>query len=191
MRVDDLKKHAVNDKQKKLEKRKKLLITIFSTFMFAIIVLIVWIILFKNTSRINVYEDSRLKFKFDSSWTLSRSNSDNISLVHKTKSFIDIKISKLLSNNLNDNMESFADEVKFDIKKQNSSYKLIKEDQKIVSKNMYIAYRMLYESDDTQCLVVILRKDDYLFIVNYTSKDEYFDILLNNFEVILSSFELR
>ena len=191
MKVDDLKKHAKKDRQKELDKKKKLLVTIFIIFFIAIIVLTVWIILFKNTSRINTYENTFLKVKYDSSWTLSRTDDDSISLVHKTNSYIDLKINKLQSKSLNSDISSIADEVKYDIEKQSSNYKLLKEDVKIVSKNEYDAYRILYENGDNQSLVIVLRKDDYIFIVNYTAKDIYFDILLDSFETILSNLELK
>ena len=191
MRVDDLKKKAKKDRQKELDKKKSLLMTIFFIFLIAIAILIVWIIIFKNTSRTNTYENTYLKVKYDSSWTLSRNVTDSISLIHKTNSYVDIKINKLQSNSLNSDISSIADEVKYDIKKQNSNYKLLKEDTKVISKNRYDAYRILYENGDSQSLVIALRKDDYLFLVNYTAKDEYFDILLDSFEAILTNLELK
>ena len=191
MRVDDLKKKAKKDRQKELDKKKSLLMTIFFIFLIAIAILIVWIIIFKNTSRTKTYENTYLKVKYDSSWTLSRNVTDSISLIHKTNSYVDIKINKLQSNSLNSDISSIADEVKYDIKKQNSNYKLLKEDTKVISKNRYDAYRILYENGDSQSLVIALRKDDYLFLVNYTAKDEYFDILLDSFEAILTNLELK
>lgn len=191
MRVDDLKKKAKKDRQKELDKKKSLLMTIFFIFIIAIAILIVWIIIFKNTSRTNTYENTYLKVKYDSSWTLSRNVTDSISLIHKTNSYVDIKINKLQGNSLNSDISSIADEVKYDIKKQNSNYKLLKEDTKVISKNRYDAYRILYENGDSQSLVIALRKDDYLFLVNYTAKDEYFDILLDSFEAILTNLELK
>ena len=191
MRVDDLKKHAKVDRQKELDKKKNLLMSIFVIFLVAIVILAAWIFLFKNTSRINKYENNFLSVKYDSSWTLSKTTDDSISFVHKSSSYIDIKINKLKSNNLNSDISAIADEVKYDIEQQNSNYKLLKEDTKIISKNRYDAYRMLYENGDNQSLVIVLRKDDYIFIVNYTAKDIYFDILLDSFETILTNLKLK
>lgn len=191
MRVDDLKERGKNTRQKELDKRKRLLVMITSTFIIAIIVLIGWIVIFKNTDRINTFEDNNMKFEYDSSWNISRNSNETISLMHKTNSFVDLKVSKITSNNYNSSISSISDEVKYDIEKQDSKYKLLKEEEKKIGKKGYDSYKMLYENEDSQTLLIVLRNQERLYIVNYTAKNEYFDILLDSFQTIIGSLELK
>ena len=191
MKVDKLQEKVKSSRQSELDKKKRLLIVISITFIVAIAVLLVWIFLFKNTSRLREFENDYITFNFDASWTVSRNREDIISLTHETKSFVDIKFSKIVSEHLNDSIASFADEIKYDIEKQNSNYKLLKEEEKEISKNKYKTYKLLYESEDSQTMVTILRNEDYLFVVTYTANNKYFDILLDSFQTILGSIELK
>ena len=191
MRVDDLKNKGKNTRQKELDKRKKMLVMVISTFLIATIVLIGWIVIFKSTDKINIYEDNNMKFEYDSSWSISRNSNDTISLTHKTNSFVDLKVSKITSNNYNSGISSISDEIKYDIEKQDSKYKLLKEEEKKIGKKGYDSYKMLYENEDSQSLVIVLRNQERLYVINYTAKNEYFDILLDSFQTILGSLELK
>ncbi len=191
MRVDDLKGKGTNTRQKELDQKKKLFSIISLTFVISIVLLILWILIFKNTSRIRTFKNEYLSFEYDSSWTVSRNNKEVVSLTHSTKSFVDIKISKLATNYLNSDISSIVDEVKYDIEKQDSNYKLLKEEKKDISKNKYNSYKMLYENGDSQSLVIVLRNKEYLYVINYTSNNEYFDILLDSFQTVLGSIELK
>ncbi|MDD6878721.1 MAG: hypothetical protein PUD59_00615 [bacterium] len=191
MRVEDLQNNAMPSRQMELDKKKKLLRSLSIVFIIAIITVGLWVYFFKLNSYTKKYENNYLSFKYDTTWKVIKDDKTLVSLSHETKSFIDINITNLTSNNINSNIESIIDEVKYDIEKQNSDYKLINEESCIISENKYEAYKMLYESSDSQSLVVAFKTDNYLVVFNYTSSNNYFDILLDSFQLTLGSLILK
>jgi len=178
-------------RQKKLYIKKKILQGLSITFGIAILVLLVWIIFFQKQSYIKTYENQYVSFKYDTTWKISKQDIGSISLTHQTNSIVDIKVSNLTSKYLNSKMEDIVEEVRYDIEKQNVGYKVLKEEKKIVSDNMYEGYKILYENGESQSLIIILREDNHLCVINYISNNEYFDILLDSFHLILSNLKIK
>lgn len=186
-----LKKQPTLKRQEKLDKKKKLLKRLTFIFLTAIVILLLWIVLFKNRIYIKKYENDNFSFNYDSTWTLSKDSNNNIGLTHKTNSLITIKRSNLTSKNLNSSIENIADEIRFDIEKQNTSYKLLKEEVKNISKHKYESYKMLYENDESQSLVVLIKNDNYVYVINYISSNNTFDIVLDSFQTVLGTLEFK
>lgn len=178
-------------RQERLNKKKKLLRGVSLTFLIAILLVILWIIFFKNRSYTREYDNKYFSFKYDTTWKVSKEESSSVSLVHKTDSIVDIKINNLGSNYLNSEIEQIVSEIKFDIEKQNSNYKLLKEEKMSLTNYAYEGYKILYENGDSQSLIVILRNDNYVCIINYISNNVYFDMLLDSFQFILGSIKLK
>lgn len=191
MSVKKKRKNSNKKRQEILNQKNKLLKSITLIFVIAIIVILCWILLFKNKSYVKNFENDYMSFNYDTTWKINKQNASGVSLVHKINSFIDIKITNLSSNLINSDTQTISDEVRYDIEKQNSNYKLLKEEKKMVSENNYEAYKLLYENGESQSLVVILKNNNYLYVINYTSNNEYFDILLDSFQFILGSLELK
>lgn len=186
-----LKQGAKLKRQEKLEKKRKMLKKISITFMIAFLVVLIWIIFFKNRSYNHTFENDSLSFDYDSTWKVSKNETNSISLTHKTDSIIDINISTLNSNYTNSSIEQVVDEVKYDIKNQKSDYKLLKEEKQNITQNNYEGYKMLYENKDNQSLIIALKKGTTLIVINYISKDKYFDIVLDSYQGILSSLTIK
>lgn len=186
-----LKQGAKLKRQEKLERKRKMLKRISITFMIAFLVVLVWIIFFKNRSYNHTFENDSLSFDYDSTWKVSKNETNSISLTHKTDSIIDINISTLNSNYTNSSIEQVVDEVKYDIKNQKSDYKLLKEEKQNITQNNYEGYKMLYENKDNQSLIIALKKGTTLIVINYISKDKYFDIVLDSYQGILSSLTIK
>ncbi len=186
-----LKQGAKLKRQEKLEKKRKMLKRISITFMIAFLVVLIWIIFFKNRSYNHTFENDSLSFDYDSTWKVSKNETNSISLTHKTDSIIDINISTLNSNYTNSSIEQVVDEVKYDIKNQKSDYKLLKEEKQNITQNNYEGYKMLYENKDNQSLIIALKKGTTLIVINYISKDKYFDIVLDSYQGILSSLTIK
>ena len=191
MRVDDLEERALETRQQTLDKKKKVLISLSIVFVVSIVIIILWIFLFKKSTYIRTYKDETFSFKYDTTWKITQEKDNIISLTHKTKSIIDIKISALPTNYINNDISIVVDEVKFDIEKQNVGYKLLKEEKSIISENKYEAYKLLYEGEDSQSLIVVIKNDNCLFVINYISKNEFFDILLDSFQLVLGSLKFE
>ena len=185
MKKQDLKRLEV------LKKRKKLLQNLSMIFILAIIIIILWIVFVKNTAYMRSYNSDYMSFNYDSTWTLSKDNNNYIGLTHKTNSLISIVTYSLTSKNINLGIESLADEVKFDIVKQNTSYKLLKEEKNYITENRYDCYKMLYEDDTSQTQVIVIKNNNNLYVINYTSPNNTFDIVLDSFQTILSSLKFK
>lgn len=191
MRVDDLEERGKETRQQDLNKKKKFLVTLSIIFVVSIIVVVLWIFIFKKNIYIRTFSDETISFKYDTTWKITRETDNIISLTHPTNSIIDIKISALPTNYINNDINVVVDEVKFDIEKQNVGYKLLKEEKNIISDNKYEAYKILYENGDSQSLIVVMKNNNYLFVINYISKNEFFDILLDSFQTVLGSLEFK
>lgn len=191
MRVDDLQKKVKQSRQIKLDKKKKYLRNLSFIFIISIIVVTAWIFLFKLNSYTKKYENNYLSFEYDSTWKVIKDDKTTVSLTHNTKSFVDIKITNLTSNNINKSIDNIVDEVKYDIEKQNSRFKLINEEPCFLTNYMYEGYKMLYETKESQSLVVSFKTDNNLIVVNYTAYNDYFDILLDSFQLTLGSLHLK
>ncbi len=174
-----------------LKKKKKLLQKLSLIFIVAIVVVVLWIIFIKNRTYTRKYTNDYLSFNYDSTWTLSRDNNNYIGLTHKTNSLISIVTYSLTSKNINLEIESLADEIKFDISKQNTSYKLLKGEKSYITENKYDCYKMLYEDDSSQTQVIVIKRDNNLYVINYTSPNNTFDIVLDSFQTILSSLKFK
>lgn len=187
-------KKMKKEEQKRLDllkKRKKLLQNLSMIFIVAIIIIVLWIIFIKNRTYIRKYDNDYMSFSYDSTWTLSRDNDNYIGLTHKTNSLISIVTYSLTSKNINLGIESLADEVKFNIAKQNTSYKLLKGEKSYITNNKYDCYKMLYEDDSSQTQVIVIKRDNNLYVINYTSSNGTFDIVLDSFQTILSSLKFK
>ena len=119
MRVDDLIEMHTETRQQILDKRKKILVSLSLIFLIAIVIVALWILLFKKTVYTRTYKDERLSFKYDTTWKITNSRDNIISLIHSTNSIVDIKISALPTNYINNDTTIAVDEVKFDVEKQN------------------------------------------------------------------------
>ena len=159
--------------------------------MIAFLVVLIWIIFFENRNYNHTFENDSLSFDYDSTWKVSKNETNSISLTHKTDSIIDINISTLNSNYTNSSIEQVVDEVKYDIKNQKSDYKLLKEEKQNITQNNYKGYKMIYKNKDNQSLIIALKKGTTLIVINYISKDKYFDIVLDSYQGILSSLTIK
>jgi len=184
-------KRPQKKRQEILNEKNRLLKSITFIFGIAIIVIMCWVLLIKNRSYIKTYENDYFNFNYDTTWDIKKQDNNSISFTHQTNSFVDIKVSNLSSNFINSDIQSISEEVRYDIEKQNSNYKLLKEEKKEISNKKYEAYKILYENGDSQSLIVIFKNSNYLCVINYTANNEYFDILLDSFQFILEEFNLK
>lgn len=176
-------------RQERLDKKKKLLRGASLTFIFAIILVILWIIFFKNRTYLKEYESKYLSFNYDSTWKISKKDTYSASLTHRTDSIINMKVTKIGTYYKSGDLKRIASEVKYEIEKQNAKYKLLKEEDS--STNSKEIYKILYENSDTQSLIVIIKGDNYVCVINCIAKDKYFDMLFDSFNTIINSVKIK
>lgn len=157
-------------------------------FVIVLLVILLCILLFVGKAKLSkkVYESEYYKVSYDSTWKKDKDN--GFSLEHR-KSGSKISFDyKILDNNYMDvDLKNIINDVLYEIEKQNEGYSKIKQNKK---KFKYDCYQVLYESEDEQSLVTILKKDNVLMFIVYNATNEYFDILLDNVEVIINNVEI-
>ncbi len=134
------------------------------------------------------FSNNDFKIKYDSTWK-AVDKKQGIKLKHrKTDSVLNIQCKILESNYIDTKLSDIISDIVYSIEMQNTDYKLI---NKLNSSNdEYESYSYLYENNDSQALVTIYKKDNKLVIVYYNAQSEYFDIVLDSVDNILSSIEI-
>ena len=89
-----------------------------------------------------------------------------------------------------DKIDNFIDNIKIQLQDENASYSLIYEGKATVTEKEYDVYQLLYENDNNETLITVIKRNDKLFIIQYTAENKYFDMLLDNVKNMLWSFEI-
>lgn len=160
-------------------------------FILIIIIIFLTMITFILLGTAKKYEGKNMALKYDNTWISMKEGLNKITLTHKTGGRLDINVSELDNEEVSQTIGEFALNVSSQIEDLGSSYKLIvKEKTKITNKG-YLGYKMLYENEDAQCLVMVYRYDDNLVVITYTAKNESFDILLDGVNNMVYNLEMR
>lgn len=164
---------------------KKVKIIIVLVLLLAVIGTISIII--ASRVKIKDYSNSNFKVSYDTTWKVKNSG-EELYLVHKkTKSELKIQCKVLDSNYIDTSLSDLIDDIIYSIEEQNSDYKLINRSENVSQK--YDSYAYLYEKDDEQVSVTILKKDAKLLFISYEADTKYFDILLPSVDDVLRSIE--
>ena len=156
-----------------------------------IIICIVCLLQLNNDLKVISLEDKNYRLEYDSRWKVKEKENDYIILNHKpSKSTLKIEIIKLYNEHQYDSIESLVDEIIYNIHEQNENYKLISKLDGFFTKYGYSGYKMLYENDEEQVMVITFKKDDKLVVAIYESKHKYFDILLDSVQNIIYNFNI-
>lgn len=178
-----------------LYKKYKFIIII----LLCIIIVSIGIIIFFSfeSTPIKEFKNDYYSFIYDNSWNIYEKKDKEITLKHSSESSLHIEIIDLEDDYKYLSIEDILDELLYDIEKQNTKFKLISKNKDSITKNQYDGYKMLYENDHTQAMVVVYKKSDKLIIFTYESTNDYFDILLDSvhniiyyFDTVEQSFEL-
>lgn len=134
------------------------------------------------------YNDDNFSVKYDSTWKVE-DDVDQLKLQHKkTDSVVRIQ-TKVLSSIYNDvSLDNIINDIMNSIESQNVNYKLINRMDNPTEE--YESYSYLYERGMIQVMVNVYKKDNKLVIVYYESNSEYFDIVLDSVDTLLSTLKI-
>lgn len=175
---------------KKLKKYKFLLIPAIAIIAIGIIALIIFANKKANIKE-NIIETENYIMKYDETWEVQEKNDTSAILNHEDNAQIKLNISEIEEEYQYSEMEDIIDEIIYNINKSNSEYKLIKKEEKKLTKNEYDSYRLLYENDTNQILISTFKVGEKLITITYEAENEYFDILLDSANTIINSFEIK
>ena len=174
-------------KMNKLLKKYGLL---FLLGILTLVVLITTIVTLANSEDMKSYQGELFSVNYDSTWKIKSKKDGLLELVHrKSKSTLVIEETTLQDEYQYSVIDDLIDELSYSISSQNKDYKLLSKDKATVGKDNSDGYKLLYEDDKSQILVVITKKGEKLRLFTYSAKYEYFDMVLDSAYNIIDSYE--
>ena len=172
-----------------IKKYRIAILSCLGILIVGLLILFVVLSLF-NPTEIKEYKNDKYAFKYDTSWKIKEKKDESIKLVHNKDSEINIQIVSLEEEYKYSTSDDILDELLFSLEKQNSSYKLLSKEKDLITKYKYDGYKLLYENEERQVLVIMGKKADKVLLVIYEATNEYFDILLDSVQNIVYEFQL-
>ena len=149
-----------------------------------VIALLAAYVIISSKVRIITVSNANFRVSYDTTWRV-KDKKDQLYLVHKkTKSELKIQCKVLEDNYIDTNLSDLIDDIIFGIEEQNEDYVLINREES------NSVYSFLYENNDKQVLVRIIKKDNKVIIAYYEAESKYYDIVLDSVEIILDSLEI-
>lgn len=186
-----MKKIKVKTKLKKFYKKNKLIInTAAIVFIVGAIILTTFLVI-ANNNKLKEYSTDTYTIKYDKSWKIKNKTQNTIELKHKSKSKINIEIVTLKEENKYLESEDLIEELLYSIGIENKEYKLLQKQESNITRYNYNGYKILYEKEDNQVLVVLAKKADKVLLFTYEAKNDYFDIVYDSVQSILYNFKIK
>lgn len=144
---------------------------------------------FKDDSSIKEFKNNNYSLKYDLSWKINSKKDKTIILEHDKGAKLKIEVIDLVEEYKFSTVDYMLDELLYNIETQNKEYKLLYKNEETVTKNKYDGYKMLYEAEGSQVIVLICKKNDKLIMFTYEAINNYFDILLDSVQSIIYNFD--
>ena len=135
------------------------------------------------------YNNDYYSVSYDGSWHIVKASDEKLVLSHG-KGSITFNIIELNDNKIYLDIDSLIDDIKYDIEKENTSYKLLSQEKTYLTKNHFLGYSYLYENKDKDIKVSVYKDGKYLVIITYEAGINYFDMLLDSANNIIYNFKL-
>ena len=181
---------------------RKKLYDIYKKYKIAIIIALVivlvgilFIVLFNlliSNSKLIALDEKNYSLKYDSSWKIKEKKDNYVSLNHKSsKSLLKIEVIDLDKEYKYSDIDDLIDEIVYNIGQQNKTYKLISKQKDIFTKYEFKGYKLLYETDTEQVMIMTFKKSDKLIVASYEAKNKYFDMLIDSVQNIVYNFNTQ
>lgn len=153
-----------------------------------LLILCVFLLFFDVSNKKSEYSNQYYKIKYDSTWKIDKKNDNDLVLEHKkTKSLLTINYKIVEDDLLDISLENLVNDLSYSIQEQNKNYKLL---SKNIKDYKYEAFEFLYEDEEEQALVTIIKKDNVLLFVTYNAESDCFDIVLDSVNSIINTLEI-
>ena len=153
-------------------------------------VLITTIVVLSNSEDMKSYKGKLFSISYDSTWKVKSKKDNILELVHrKSKSSLVIEETLLQDSYQYSVIDDLIDELSYSISNQNKKYKLLSKAKTKVGKDNSDGYKLLFEDDKNQIMVVITKAGANLRLFTYSAKYEYFDMVLDSASSIMESYE--
>lgn len=154
-----------------------------------VLVGILCLTLLKSNSKLIALDEKNYSLKYDNSWRIKEKKDNYVSLNHKSsKSLLKIEVVNLDKEYKYSDIDDLIDEIVYNFGKQNKTYKLITKQKDIFTKYEFKGYKLLYETEIEQVMIMSFKKSDKLIVASYEAQNKYFDILLDSVQNIVYNF---
>ena len=176
---------------KKLIEKKIIIIFIVMIIIFFTAILLL-IILNKNKTKIYEINKNNFSLKYDNTWKIEKEDENEINFIHKKSgSKFNVKINEIEEKYQYKTLDEISDSLLYNLREQNPNYKLIQDEKTQVTKNNFEAYKLLFETDNSQAEICYYKQGNSIVMFTYEAKFEYFDILLDSVNSIINDFVLN
>lgn len=177
--------------KKIIDKLKKYKLVIIIALIIVIIgTTLIFTLNSKNMS-MYAFDNNYYDFNYDKTWQIKDKSDLSVSLNNKDKASLNIELINIDDEYKYSDLTDIIDDLLYTINSQNSNYKLISKKEDKVTKLEYSGYKLLYENDESQAMITILKNGDKVVVFNYEALNKYFDILLDSVQNIIYNFALK
>lgn len=170
-------------------KKYKIAIIIASVIVLVGILPLTLFNVLKSNSKLIVLDEKNYGLKYDNSWKIKEKKDKYVILNHKaSKSLLKIEVIDLDKEYKYNDIDDLIDEIVYNIRKQNKTYKLISKQKDIFTKYEFNGYKLLYETKTEQVMIMTFKKGDKLIVASYEAKNKYFDMVLDSVQNIVYNF---
>ena len=170
-------------------KKYKIAIIIASVIVLVGILPLTLFNVLKSNSKLIVLDEKNYGLKYDNSWKIKEKKDKYVILNHKaSKSLLKIDVIDLDKEYKYNDIDDLIDEIVYNIRKQNKTYKLISKQKDIFTKYEFNGYKLLYETKTEQVMIMTFKKGDKLIVASYEAKNKYFDMVLDSVQNIVYNF---
>ena len=170
-------------------KKYKIAIIIALAIVLVGILCLVLFNVLKSNSKLIALDEKNYSLKYDNSWKIKEKKDNYVSLNHKSsKSLLKIEVIDLDKEYKYSDIDDLIDEIVYNIGEQNKTYKLISKQKDIFTKYEFKGYKLLYETETEQVMIMTFKKSDKLIVASYEAKNKYFDMLLDSVQNIVYNF---
>lgn len=153
----------------------------------------------KSNSELITLNEENYSLKYDKSWKVKEKSDNYITLNHKSsRGLLKLEVIDLDKDYKYADIEDLMDEIIYNIGEQNKDYKLIAKQETVFSKYEFNGYKLLYETETEQVMIMTYKKSDKLIMGSFKAESRYFDMTLDsvenifyNFDVAEETFELK
>lgn len=170
-------------------KKYKIAIIIALAIVLVGILCLVLFNVLKSNSKLIALDEKNYSLKYDNSWKIKEKKDNYVSLNHKSsKSLLKIEGIDLDKEYKYSDIDDLIDEIVYNIGEQNKKYKLISKQKDIFTKYEFKGYKLLYETETEQVMIMTFKKSDKLIVASYEAQNKYFDMLLDSVQNIVYNF---
>lgn len=179
----------MRDKLYDIYKKYKIAIILTLVIMLVGILCLTIFNILKSNSKLIALDEENYSLKYDKSWKVKEKKDNYVSLNHKSsKSLLKIEIIDLHKEYKYFDIDDLIDEIVYNIGKQNKTYKLISKQKDIFTEYEFKGYKLLYETEIEQVMIMTFKKSNKLIVASYEAKNKYFDMLLDSVQNIVYNF---